>query len=98
MLTKRKNDKYKRITAYVPESTYDKMVSYMCHNAIADGGRPQMVGYGAISNTITDAINSHCVIGYEYSLMSTEIEEPTGPVSIPVFIRKSGKEEEDKDE
>lgn len=74
-MNKRKGKDFVRVTAYLPPETWEKMVSFVSYNSVKDGGVPTISTYGAISNTITDAIDNYCVIGYDYSLLKEEEEE-----------------------
>ena len=73
MSPKRKDVDTVRVTAYIPTEVWEKTVGYVAHMALTTGdGHPTISNYGAISNTISAALNSYCNIVYDYSVMKEE--------------------------
>ena len=76
MNMKKKEGEFVKISAYVPKETWDKATSYMIHTALTTGdGKPHVSTYGAISNTVSSALDSYCNIVYNYSVMNNTTDE-----------------------
>jgi hypothetical protein len=92
-MSPKRTGKFVRVTAYVPEEVYDKTVSFMCHNAVAHDGKPTMSNYGAISNTVSSALDSYCNIVYDYNIMTSFT-----PTEAGTYRQDGTKVEEEKED